>query len=453
MKNNYLNTSSFRKRNIQKKLTSLSIRIEKAIKNGRFQKFTQKKQAKIIRRLQRYSKQLNINLSLGLRTALVGAGLLLFSQASAQITFAEQTGANNPFDGVDIGDKSSPTFVDIDNDGDFDAFIGEDDGTINYYMNIGSNVIATFAEQTGANNPLDGVDVGFRGKPAFVDIDNDGDLDAFISETYGTTKYYKNTGTNSAPILTEQTGTNNPFDGISVGPRIIITFVDIDNDSDFDTFFGEDDGTIHYYQNTGTNTAPTFAEQTGADNPFDGVDVSYMSSPTFVDIDSDGDFDAFIGTFHGNIRHFENTGTNVAPVFTDQTSTDNIFDGVDVGGRSMPAFVDIDNDGDFDSFIGNNDGVINFYKNTTITSSSTSEKFETAISLFPNPTTGAFWLDLNANYSDVSIRIINAVGQVVLTENHNEIQRIAFDIDLSKGIYFLEVKSGKQLSMMKFIKE
>ena len=125
MKNNYLNTSSFRKRNIQKKLTSLSIRIEKAIKNGRFRKFTQKKQAKIIRRLQRYSKQLNINLSLGLRTALVGAGLLLFSQASAQITFAEQTGANNPFDGVDIGDKSSPTFVDIDNDGGFDAFFVE----------------------------------------------------------------------------------------------------------------------------------------------------------------------------------------------------------------------------------------------------------------------------------------------------------------------------------------
>ena len=95
------------------------------------------------------------------------------------VSFAAQTGDNNSFNGVDVGTYSVPTFVDIDNDGDIDAFIGEDSGTINYYKNTGSNSSPTFTAQTGGNNPLNGVDVGSASKPSFVDIDNDGDIDVF----------------------------------------------------------------------------------------------------------------------------------------------------------------------------------------------------------------------------------------------------------------------------------
>ena len=41
------------------------------------------------------------------------------------VSFAAQTGDNNSLNGVDVGSYSKPSFVDIDNDGDFDAFIGE----------------------------------------------------------------------------------------------------------------------------------------------------------------------------------------------------------------------------------------------------------------------------------------------------------------------------------------
>ena len=40
------------------------------------------------------------------------------------VSFAEQTGGNNPFNGVDVGLSATPTFVDIDNDGDIDVFKG-----------------------------------------------------------------------------------------------------------------------------------------------------------------------------------------------------------------------------------------------------------------------------------------------------------------------------------------
>ena len=57
-------------------------------------------------------------------------GIILFlcivfmTPISAQ-TFTLQTSSNNLFQGVNVGTYSNPTFVDIDNDGDFDAFIGE----------------------------------------------------------------------------------------------------------------------------------------------------------------------------------------------------------------------------------------------------------------------------------------------------------------------------------------
>ena len=100
-----------------------------------------------------------------------------------------------------------------------------------------------------------------------------------------------------------------------------------------------------------------------------------------------------------------------------------------------------------------NNGCVDTSGCISVVNVGTSEKFKTAISLFPNPTTGKFWLNLGAVHSDVSIQIMNALGQVVSTENYNEIQQINFDIDLPNGIYFLEVKSGDQVAVMKFIKE
>ncbi len=189
------------------------------------------------------------------------------------VSFAAQTGDNNSFNGVDVGDNSIPTFVDIDNDGDFDAFIGESDGSINYYKNTGSNSSPTFTAQTGDNNSLNSVTVGSYIAPTFVDIDNDGDFDAFIGEYYGIIHYYKNTGSNSSPTFTAQTGDNNSFNGVDVGNYSTPTFVDIDNDGDFDAFIGEYYGNINYYKNTGSNSSPTFTAQTGDNNSFYGVDV------------------------------------------------------------------------------------------------------------------------------------------------------------------------------------
>ncbi|MBN2372311.1 VCBS repeat-containing protein, partial [bacterium] len=283
---------------------------------------------------------------------------------AASPAFTENTGTANPFGGVDFGFYSAPTFVDIDGDGDYDAFIGEENGTIKYYQNTGTAGSPEFTPITGTANPFDTVDIGSYSKPAFVDIDADGDYDAFIGENNGTVKYYKNTGTAGSPAFTEITDTDNPFNGADAGDHSIPSFADIDGDGDYDAFIGEYDGIINYYKNTGTAVSPAFTEITDTNNPFNGLDAGYNSAPAFVDIDGDGDYDAFIGEYDGIINYYKNTGTAGSPAFTEITDTNNPFNSVDVGDQSAPAFLDIDNDGDYDAFIGEYDGIINYYKNT-----------------------------------------------------------------------------------------
>src|SRR5690606_35143592 len=95
--------------------------------------------------------------------------------------------------------------------------------------------------------------------------------------------------------------------------------VDIDGDGDQDMFIGREDGTIRYYENTSEGLTPEFVDRTGTANPLDGIDVDYFSSPVFVDLDDDDDFDAIVGGVLGRFAYFENTGSIEDPVFEERT--------------------------------------------------------------------------------------------------------------------------------------
>ena len=51
---------------------------------------------------------------------------------------------------------------------------------------------------------------------------------------------------------------------------------------------GDDYGKLNYIENTGTSTAPVFVQRTGSANPFNGVYVGWGSAPALGDFDNDG---------------------------------------------------------------------------------------------------------------------------------------------------------------------
>src|SRR5262245_39710674 len=75
----------------------------------------------------------------------------------------------------------------------------------------------------------------------------------------------------SLPGLTQLVGAANPFDGLAVEYKSAPTLVDLDRDGDLDLVSGADDGGLHYFENTGNATAPSFVERSGAANPLDGL--------------------------------------------------------------------------------------------------------------------------------------------------------------------------------------
>jgi hypothetical protein len=287
-----------------------------------------------------------------------GASLL------ATPTFKQRSAAKNPFNGVTVGGDSHPALADLDRDGDLDAVIGAADGTLRYYKNTGSVLAPVYAAQSGAANPFDGVDVGTTGAPTLADLDGDGDLDAVIGAADGTLRYYKNTGSARLPTFTAQSGAANPFNGIDVGDRSTLAFVDLDNDGDLDVFVGALNGAFSYYRNTGTALAPAFFIASGKNVPFYGVDAGQNSTLAFADVDRDGDPDALIGAADGTLRYYKNTGTAATPVFSAQSGVDNPFNGVDLGDNSAPVFANIDGDDDVDVFSGDAAGNIHYFEQT-----------------------------------------------------------------------------------------
>ncbi len=183
-----------------------------------------------------------LSLRLGLKKGVVLAALAVFTTAGVQAQTFEEVTSGQLLSSFDVGFSSTAAFVDLDGDTDLDLVSGEKNGLFIYFQNNGG----VFTEQTGVNNPLDGLDVGQYSIPVFVDLDGDTDLDLVSGEVYGTFKYFENNG----GVFTEQTGVNNPFDGLDVGVISIPVFVDLDADTDLDLVSGDYYGTFKEYRNT-----------------------------------------------------------------------------------------------------------------------------------------------------------------------------------------------------------
>jgi hypothetical protein len=67
------------------------------------------------------------------------------------------------------------------------------------------------------------------------------------------------------------------------------------------------------------------------------------------------------------------------------------------------------------------------------------------IEAYPNPTVGEVQLLLGKEYQNTMIRLINALGQVILYKTYPSTNEITFDIEGTPGVYYLEIESAEQV--------
>jgi len=259
---------------------------------------------------------------------------LLYGGASG-VTFmiANDTGTGfSQISGSEYVFSQRSNFVDINNDGHLDAFVCHDVEPNVYYINDGNGNL-TF-NQGGLGDTVNGGNYG----SIWIDYDNDRDMDLFIAKCRG-----GNSGANINQ-LHENDGSGN-FTEVSTAMNLAdpvqtwsSAWGDFDNDGDMDAFIGASSFTNggHKFMRNDESTFTDVITGTGLEN-FEDTDIEYVTH----DFDNNGYLDIYSGS--GNF--FFNNG--------DMTFTQQI---VNFGAGPIG---DLNNDGFLDILSGNiymNDG-------------------------------------------------------------------------------------------------
>ena len=283
--------------------------------------------------------------------------------AGAGNTPAYAAGQTNPFGLASIPSYASPTFADLDADGDLDVLAGSGPRSFYYFENVGTAASPMFLSRPVNPFGLTDPSTSFSA-PAAGDLDGDGDLDLLVGLANGGFDYYQNTAAPGNPA-TFAARTSNPF-GLASGPAASAVntkpaLVDLDGDGDLDILSGDQTGDFVYFENSGTPTVPTFQPFNVQTNPFELTGLSSFSSPAVADLDGDGFLDVLAGDIGGGFTAFAG-GAGVSQ-FVRRTGAANPFGSFDVGDSAAPAVGDLDADGDLDVLSGSSGGDFAYYQN------------------------------------------------------------------------------------------
>lgn len=250
------------------------------------------------------------------------SGVLIMADflASAQTTFTKIT--TGPVV-TDDADGEGCAWIDIDNDGDMDLYVSCDlTGANLLYRNDGGGTFTKVV--TGAIHSAGPGSIG----AAWADIDNDGWLDLFVSRQNGSPSLlfrHQADGTFLRSSL--------PAGGFSRGGA----WADYDNDGFVDLMVGDMTQNVLWHNNgEGTVVAAT-------DTPI--VTTPNGSNLSWADYDNDGDADLFVANSGGTARIYQNKGNGKF------TSLENGAFPEQIQGGTGSAWGDFDNDGFLDLFL------------------------------------------------------------------------------------------------------
>jgi signal transduction histidine kinase len=224
-------------------------------------------------------------------------------------------------------DRSNSVITgDVDRDGDLDIFFTNETSTNRLYLNNGAGIFSEHTERVGLKSEYGGMGCSFG------DIDNDGDLDLIVVNWSHCNVLYKNmlveTGKLFFKDITEKAGVAGENYSKSNG----VVFADIDNDGDLDLYVSNRKTTNRIYLNNGKGV---FKERT---KELTGVDFYRSYGVVIADFDGDGYKDIYISNVGDNVllmndkaQKFvdktEDYGANIAGYSTGSVAADLNNDG------------------------------------------------------------------------------------------------------------------------------
>lgn len=280
----------------------------------------------------------------------------------AHVTFVDATvaagldffhGFNNPSNAANV--SAGVAVGDYNDDGWLDVYFAQGD--------VGYSKLYENRSQSGSYDFVDvTVEAGVRGGPAdkaagpsFVDYDGDGDMDLFVGSVEDTPfRVFENLGDGSFADVTAGSG----LADIGRENNIGVAFGDYDQDADLDLFiahwtFTPDElpagSTLHLWKNNGDGTFSDVSDETLITGGIIEESDDYTFSPTFADVDNDGDLDLLVVADNTTSQVLINNGDTGGGLYTFSYATDREVLTDDAGMGSSVA--DFDNDGDLDWFV------------------------------------------------------------------------------------------------------
>lgn len=340
----------------------------------------------------------------------------------------------------------------ISNDGYFVPGSNEIKSTLTAYRNIGT---ATDPAFDFANDDFADLYDNYQFveiTPTFGDLDGDGDEDMILGETDGFLHYFRNTAGPNMPAEFELGEAF--FQGIDVGQFATPFLFDVSGNGLLDLIIGERNGILNYYENSGTVTNAEFtlvSEFWGAVN-VKVDDVVGYSVPTIGYFFSETELSLIVGSITGRMWLYNNIENNLNDGDSFDFVTNNVFSDYE-GLRSSVAIADLDGDNNLDAVVGCYRGGLSLYvqdENFTITDIE-DKTFDESIQLYPNPANDIVQLNFDKSINQIEYNLISISGGFI---NNGLITQYNTTIDISQipnGIYLLQLNSNGSIKHKKLI--
>lgn len=297
--------------------------------------------------------------------------------------------------------------------------------------------------------------------PTFGDLDNDGDMDLLVGERFGTLFYTENIAGAGEPFRFGTTQAN--WQNIKVGQFATPCISDLNKDKKADLLVGERSGNINFFPNQGSSTNPAFHT-----NPNESPNNDFLGNiTTTLTGEVIGSSAPIVLNFENTTYLIAGNEAGQVQLYTvNQNDLSAAFDlnflkwgNINLGRNASPAIDDLNGDQLLDLAVGNSRGGIglfttNLYTNGLLPTAEIADKPN--VQLFPNPTAEGLTIQLPSTHfhqTQTTYSIFNSNGQAVISGALQDTQATIELHFLVVGVYFMEIQVKEHRVIRRFVKQ